>query len=352
MSTYKEIADRANVSIGTVYRVAHNRGRVAKATEDRVRKAIEDLGYERNIFASNLSRQKCYRFGILMPRTHFDSGYWQAPYRGAMHAGAELKKYRVEIEEFLYDETSSRSFEYFARKAASADLDGLLVAVVVAVKNGSIADRLPADVPRVYFDSYIDDPDAVAFVGQDSYSSGRLAAHLMAMTLPEPASVIALRTFHGDPNSSSWTHHIEDRVRGFTDYTSAVERFKVIESGVDTADGVKAFAHALEAAFERNQDISGVFVSNSETHSAVDALESLNPQLCGQVHFIGYDLVEASTVYLERGKIDFLLCQRPFEQGYRGIHLLHRHVVLKESCPGSVILPTDIVTRENLSDHA
>lgn len=351
MSTYKEIANRANVSIGTVYRVAHNRGRVAKATEERVRKAIEECGYKRNIYASNLSRQKVYRFGILMPRTHLNSGYWREPYRGAMHAGEELAKYRVETEAFLYDEGSVRSFDYYVRKAADSALDGILIAAVTPAMNGSALERLPPEVPRIYFDSETDDPDAVCFVGQDSYGSGRLAAHLMAMIVPAGATVIALHTVLGRVRTGSRTHHMTDRVRGFVDRASEGSGFAVHEIAVDVGRGRAGFVQAIGDAVEAAPETAGLFISNSDIHLAVDAMSSLGRDAPDRVRYIGYDVVPPNRRYLEDGTIQFLLGQRPFEQGYRGIHLLHRHVVLKEQCPRTIILPTDIITRENVADH-
>ena len=42
-----------------------------------------ELGYQRHVYASNLSRKKEYRFGVLMPRTYLNSEHWEAPFRGA-----------------------------------------------------------------------------------------------------------------------------------------------------------------------------------------------------------------------------------------------------------------------------
>lgn len=345
MSTYKEIADRANVSIGTVYRVAHNRGRVAKETARRVREAIDELGYERNIYASNLSRKKEYRFGVLMPRTHLNSGYWEAPFRGAEQAGRELARYRVGVEAFLYDENSPRSFDHHAQKAADAELDGILVAAVVARASTEIAGRLPPELPRVYFDSYIADPAAAGFVGQDSYSSGRLAGHLMSMMLPADAPVIALRTYPGDPETDVETCHIPDRIRGFRDCAAERRGLTVTTVAVNASLGAAGFVEAIGPALIACPGVAGVFVSNSETHLAVDAMKQLGHR--DDMRYVGYDLVEPNRRYLVDGTIDFLLGQRPYEQGYRGVHLLHRHVVLKEEAPGPIVLPTDIFTREN-----
>ena len=58
MTTISEIAHRARVSIGTVDRVIHNRGRVAKKTEEKIKKIIKELDFKPNIYARNLKLKK------------------------------------------------------------------------------------------------------------------------------------------------------------------------------------------------------------------------------------------------------------------------------------------------------
>ena len=70
--TIKEIAREANVSIGTVDRVVHGRGRVAQKTTELVKKIIQESGYKPNIFGSRLSLSKDYIFAVIMPRLHQD----------------------------------------------------------------------------------------------------------------------------------------------------------------------------------------------------------------------------------------------------------------------------------------
>src|SRR5690625_6470580 len=51
----KDIAQRAGVSVGTVDRVIHNRGKVSQKTQEKVEQAMEELQYLPNVIASNLS---------------------------------------------------------------------------------------------------------------------------------------------------------------------------------------------------------------------------------------------------------------------------------------------------------
>ena len=66
ISSIKEIAEKARVSIGTVDRVLHNRKGVSKETKAKIQRIVTATGYTPNIYARNLSLAKTYRFGVLM----------------------------------------------------------------------------------------------------------------------------------------------------------------------------------------------------------------------------------------------------------------------------------------------
>ena len=77
MITIKEIAKRANVSIGTVDRVIHNRGRFSEETQIKIQKIIEETGYRTNILASQLVKSKKINFGIIIPFPYQNDKFWQ-----------------------------------------------------------------------------------------------------------------------------------------------------------------------------------------------------------------------------------------------------------------------------------
>ena len=60
-ATIKDIASLANVSIGTVDRVLHNRGEVNPDTRNRVMSFIEELGYTPNLIAKSLALKKALK---------------------------------------------------------------------------------------------------------------------------------------------------------------------------------------------------------------------------------------------------------------------------------------------------
>ena len=66
--TIFDVAKVSGVSRGTVDRVIYGRGRVSQETQEKVRKAISELGYIPNPNASSLASKREYRFACLIPQ--------------------------------------------------------------------------------------------------------------------------------------------------------------------------------------------------------------------------------------------------------------------------------------------
>ena len=65
-------------------------------------------------------------------------------------------------------------------------------------------------------------------------------------------------------------------------------------------------------ALHQNPDVKAFFVTNSRVNIVAEILKEHN-----KTHFlIGYDFLKKNIDYLVDGQIDFLICQRPKEQGY------------------------------------
>ena len=54
----KDIAERAGVSVGTVDRVLHKRPNVSKSALEKVEKALKEMDYKPNMYASALAYNK------------------------------------------------------------------------------------------------------------------------------------------------------------------------------------------------------------------------------------------------------------------------------------------------------
>lgn len=70
--TIKDVAARAGVSPSTVSRTCKNNPSISKETKEKVRRAMEELGYEPNFQASNLATNNSRTIGIILPASAKD----------------------------------------------------------------------------------------------------------------------------------------------------------------------------------------------------------------------------------------------------------------------------------------
>lgn len=339
MVSIKDIAERAKVSIGTVDRVLHNRGRVSDETKARVKRIVQKAGYRPNIHARNLSLGRSFRFGIVIPRPSQDSSYWRIPVQGIEKARKELEIYDVGVQFHTFDRYSERSFERAFRSAIKEKPDGLLIAPVLPQIAARLVPTIPEEIPYVFFDSTIPDAKCLTFIGQDPFQSGVLAARLMLGALKEGDEASIVKVVPGD-------FHINERIRGFISTVAAAGYHPAKVYEVDSHGGDTAFAEVTERIMRENERLRGIFVSNAWTHAIARHVQA-DPR-ARSIFVIGYDLVAGNIRCLEQGTIDFVISQRPEMQGYEGIYALYEHVVLRGSVKRRIMLPIDILTKDNV----
>ena len=95
-----DIAEMAGVSVGTVDRVIHNRGRVSEENEKKVKAILEKANYQPNLMARSLASKKQYHFIAITPS--FEPGeYWEAISEGIDKAASETELYNINVTKLL-----------------------------------------------------------------------------------------------------------------------------------------------------------------------------------------------------------------------------------------------------------
>lgn len=339
----KDIAARAKVSQGTVDRVLHNRGEVSAATRRRVMSIAKELNYEPNILASNLASKRKVSIATLMPAcVDADSKFWLGPQAGMQIALEEIKPFNIEVSHFWFNLYDRESFTEQAQHVLSSNPDGVVIAPIYAqVAHPFLTTLAQRGIPYVLVNSNIPESQhCLSFIGQDSFQSGCLAARLMHIGLSGRAKLIILNILR----ESSVQEHIQMRENGFREYFRqhpGIELTTVTVMGMDKA----MLDSELSRLLVPGHGYEGLFVTNSKVYKAAQYLESKNIE---GIRVIGYDLVEPSRALLAMGRIDFLINQRPEEQGYKGLITIFQHLVLRKNPEREQYMPLDIITKENL----
>ncbi len=338
MITIKEIAKRAEVSIGTVDRVLHNRGRVSAETEKKIRDIVKESGYKPNMIARSLSLKRTLLIAVLMPLISQDGGYWKKSKTGVLKAGEELSPYNVKTKLFYYNKHKESSFREKFKEVLAAEPDGILMAPVLSDAAGDLIRGIPKATPYLFFDANLTGSRNLSFIGQNSYDSGLLAGELMKMIISRPGIIAAIQPMVNDD-------HIRHRIEGFTAAIYPEPELSVKVYIPDRSGDRLSFQRLLQRLFKESKTIEGIFVSNAVCHYAADYLVEHSLE---SVKLIGYDLVEKNVNHLSQGVIDFLIGQRPEKQGFEGIHMLHRFLAFGEKGESHNFMPLDIVTKQNL----
>lgn len=344
----KDIAARANVSVGTVDRVLHNRGRVAEEVRQKVLLMMKELDYEPNMMARALGLNRTYRLAALQP-DHARDPYWQAPWEGIEKAARELKQYGVQLTIYSYELTQVESFRAQAEAATRSQPDGILVAPLFYRESLAFFERWQQlGIPYVLFNTYIAEVPALSYVGQDSYQSGFLAGKLAQVGQAGPGTFVVAHVAEDIANSV----HITQKERGFRDYFAQL----AAGAGPQAAHTIlsidlpqpadSSFARQLNRLLdEQDAQLKGIFVSTSKAFEIAPYLQAYHRE---DVRLVGYDLLEKNLHFLNEGVIDFLINQNPKKQGYRGLYALADLLIFKKEVAPLRYLPLDIITKENL----
>ena len=337
----KDIAEKAGVSTGTVDRVLHGRGEVKPETKEKILRIVKELDYQPNLLASTLASKKKIRIAALYPQDPTGKGYWSYPMQGMQQASKETAQYGVTIENFFFDFNNPESYIEQAKVIASKDIQGLVVAPFLKRETEKVIHLFAEKkIPYVFIDTNIRGLNPLAYVGQDTFKSGRLAASLLHLCM-KPEDILILNI---DTDATNHNNLLQ-REMGFRSYFAEQGKTHPNVASIKSGETIEP---ALEKIMELHTDIKGIYVPNSRVWRVAKYLDKIGKST---IRLIGYDLIDQNIEWLRRGVIDFLIGQRPQEQGYQAIQILFNKIVSGSERTGNYYTPIDLINKENLDSY-
>ncbi|WP_158857562.1 LacI family DNA-binding transcriptional regulator [Lunatibacter salilacus] len=341
LSGVKEIARRANVSIATVDRVIHNRPGVSVKTKLKIEAIIKELNYQPNVLASRLASGKVFKLGVLIPKSSVYSDFWDAPLRGIQRAEAEIKQYGISVEIFFFDLPEKSTFTKAVQLLKSSDFDGILMSPSFLDESVDFLRHCQhQNIPVVFIDSNIEDQKTLSYIGPPLFQSGFLGAKLCQLCISYSSKVLLVNI---SKQSKSYNYlQIEKGFKQYFENMSSLQ--KCIKLDINEIDQ-PSIEVQLKKTFLQHPEIGAIFVMNSRVFAVAAYLERQN---LPHIQLIGYDFISENQRYLKTGTINFLICHKPEEQGYKGIMSLYHHLALNLPVDMEYYMPIDIVTQENM----
>jgi LacI family transcriptional regulator len=338
-----DIAKMAGVSIGTVDRVIHNRGRVSKEKLEKVKAILEQVNYTPNIIARSLVSKKSYRIITLIPSFSQDE-YWMYVANGITKAAEEARTYGIIVEMQYFNQYDKSSFDKAIKKTLGSDFDGIIIANFFSAGVINLSKKLnEAGVPYVYIDANIEGQNPLAYYGTNSYDSGAVAAQIMLEKIGKQENILISKIFY---KKDELSNQVINREKGFMEYLNKAHyKGEIVDVSLKINDLQYNFG-ALDRIFlQKNKTITGAITFNSSCHILAQYLKEREIK---DIYLVGYDLIEKNRILLREGVIKLLIGQRPESQGYHAIKALTNKIILNTDPEKINFMPIDLLIRENV----
>lgn len=324
--TIRDVARCAEVGVGTVSRVLNDSPLVSQDARERVRRAIDELGYRRSSTARNLSLGRTQTIGVVAP--FFTTRSVVERLRGVVE---RLRRHR-EYDLLLFDvETLEQRADAFRDFAASDRVDGLLV-ISLRPTDAEVASLQREGLPIVLVD--VRHP-ALPRVVIDDVRGGELATeHLLAKGHRRIG-------FVGDAPTPFGFTSSEERRRGMARALrrAGIKRLSALERrGPHGRDEARELATALLRLEDRPTAVFAA--SDVQAMGVLEAAAAMRLRVPRDLAVIGFDDVE------EAAALGLTTVRQPLrETGDRGAELLLSAIEGRENGPVEELAPLTVIER-------
>jgi LacI family transcriptional regulator len=333
-----QIAELANVSIGTVDRALHGRNGIRESTRQRILQIASQIGYTPNLAARALSASRAgMRIGVCIPREirFFYDQLWG----GVLDEAGRLAQLGVQFEY-----RPVRSLGEDDTKALKELLKAGVNGIVVAAGNPEGLSPLINDAEEKGVRVVCVSTDAPAsrrssIVCVDPWLNGHLAGELMGKFVPPNSKVAVVAGMLMALDHRTKTDGFSD---AFPRHCEGGEIVSILEGHEDEDESFQKTFDLLG----RVPELAGLYVNTVNCLPVCRALGAR--KMAGKVKLITTDLFSEMAPYFQKGTISASIYQQPFRQGQIAVRLMADHLTSKTSFPPTVHLSPGVVMSSNL----
>lgn len=337
--TTKDLAIAAGVSLATVDRVLNDRSGVRKDTVEKVTRAIERIGFIRNLAAANLARGKDYRFLFVLPRTgdQFLAGLIARIEEANLAFAAEM--IRAEVVH-IYESDPHQ----IANLLGSLDPDAVDGVAIMAPESPQVRDAMARLAQRgietVSFISGQITCDHDDFVGIDNHAAGATAGRLMGRFsdhIPGKILVIA-ETMHSRDS-------LERRL-GFDEVINADYPHLTVLPSLETYGDAERAVRIIRSSFASHRSIAGIYVLSSEARLPIEIVT--RQTVAGHPLIIAHERTPFTEAALVSNEIDALITQDPGHLVRSAIRILRARCDRRQVLASQEKIRIEILLKENI----
>lgn len=331
----KDIAQRAGVSTATVSNVINgNHHKVSQATVEKVRRIIEEMGYQPSATARSLASKESRIIGVVIPNLGEDEDYNRNPYTSELIA--YLERY-VRKQGYYLMIRSVRECKEIVPIFSGWNVDGVILLGAFHYEVEEIENLLK--VPTIYADTYAKDLE-IANIGVDDYKGGFLMARYL---LGKGHRKIA---FVG-PNVES-PGVIKERYRGFSaalkERNITLSREDIFEARTVCEDGVEV---GKKIALSGRGFTAVAAMSDSLAMGLLSGLRISGLNVPDDISIIGFD--DLQLCQFTNPPLTTISQSMEKKVDLVGEHLF-RMIREKKKIPMNVVLDVELIERQTVKE--
>ena len=340
--TIKDIAYRANVSVGTASKVLNGDSSVKESNRRAVEEAVRELNYNVNKVARSLAH-KPLRFGVLLPSEFKE--YYRPMLNGIRSAVEALSDFKVSavFERYANYNDDAKVITYLD-KFEKEGIDGLILGPSrVGEYSGRIAELQKKRIPTIVLMSDMVHSGRIACVNVDARLSGTTAADLSELVLKENKSVAV---FVGNQDM------VEHKIKAESFLEQAKGLGVKVDGVYETHENPEEAYQLTAELLNERPDLSLIYVATANSESVCKCIHDHGQQ--DRVHVIATDILVGIRPYVENGTVIAMLDQHLWQQGNVAVNVLYKYltetVLNKEETkvPPSLLLKSSILAQLNM----
>lgn len=311
--TIYDIATAFNVSASTVTRALNGRKGVSEKLRDAIIYKANEMGYQTNLIAKSLQREKLRIGFIVNERVH---GFNDRVIDGARYAEKELVDFNVEGRFKLLPRIDLRnSIKAEINNMVDEGIDGV---VFVPNAKGEYDDFVSELTQKgIAVGTVIlkySHPDVVFSVYPDGNRAGHIAADLFYISgVPSGSEVLIMLGF------STFDSH-NKCVQGFNEANVQYGyRTEVIQHYDDAETAYRLVCKYLE----ETPTVKGIYCSTGTTAAICNAVRDMKRK---DIKVIGTEITDETRACFEDGGLIATLFQDPFQQGRKAFKAMYEYL--------------------------
>lgn len=280
--TIYDIAEVLNISPATVSRGLKDHPGIHKDTKKRIAETARKMGYQQNLFASNLRRKSTNTIGVIVPRLN---SYFMSTVISGMEKVANAHGYNLIIsqsQESYKKEISSVSAMYNSR------IDGLLISLAYDTKTTDhFEELLRKQVPLIFFDRVIEHPDCTSIVIDNRKAGYEATSHLIEQGCKRIVHI------DGNVNRNVYADRLEGYKQALKEHHLAFDETLVISNKLTD----QASAEAAQRILNMSELPDGIFTANDTSAvSCIRELKRAGLRVPADIAVVGFNNDPISTV--------------------------------------------------------